>query len=202
MVLRVSLSFAVGTQLVAAALGLVHLLAGGAVAGRHHVNEAIEEIPGVMGTGAGFGVVLDGENRFRGVTKALERTIVEIDVRWLGPDGGEAVCVNCEAMVLAGDLNFAGVEILHGLIAATMAELEFVRLSSQRQAQQLMSQANAEDGQLTAQLFERIDRGCNSGWVARAIGNKQAIGLVVEDGFWGGVVWDDGHVAAALDEVA
>ena len=86
-------------------MGLVHLLPGGAGAGGHHVDKAIEKIAGVVGAGTSLGVVLDSEDRLRRVAEAFERSVVEIDMRRLGPDGREAVGVDGEAVVLAGDLD-------------------------------------------------------------------------------------------------
>ena len=54
--------------------------------------------------------------------------------------------IDGEAVVLAGDLDAAGVEVLHRLVAAAMAELELVGLGADRPAQQLVAEADAENG--------------------------------------------------------
>ncbi len=92
------------------------------------------------------------------MTEAFERVVVEVDVRGLAADFFEAVRIDREAVVLAGDLDLAGVQVLHRLIAAAMAELELECLGAQRQAQQLVAEADAEDRQLAVEVFQLTDR--------------------------------------------
>ena len=79
-----------------------------------------------MGAGAGFGVVLDAEDGQVGVAEAFDGAVVEVDVGDDAAAGFEALLVDGEAVVLAGDLDSAGVEVLDRLVAAAVAELELV----------------------------------------------------------------------------
>ena len=109
-------------------LGVVHLFAGGGFAGFDHFGEAVEEVGGVVGAGAGFGVVLDGEDGFRFVAEAFEGVVVEVDVGGLAAFAGEGGGVDGEAVVLTGDFDLAGAGVADGLVAAAVAEFEACRL--------------------------------------------------------------------------
>ena len=60
-------------------------------------------------------------------------------------------------MVLRGDLDPACFAVEHRLIGAAVAELEFERLATQGQAEELMAQANAEHRFLADQLANGLD---------------------------------------------
>jgi hypothetical protein len=47
------------------ALGLGHLLCGRGLARLHHVDEAVEEVGGIVGAWTCFGVILDGKDRLK-----------------------------------------------------------------------------------------------------------------------------------------
>src|SRR5689334_21288103 len=49
-------------------------------AGFHHLDEGVEQVGGVVGAGAGFGVVLHGEDRKVFVAEAFDGAVVEVDV--------------------------------------------------------------------------------------------------------------------------
>ena len=55
-------------------------------------------------------------------------------------------------MVLAGDFDLAGLEILDGVVGAAVAELELLGLGAERQRENLVAEADAEDRDLTEQL--------------------------------------------------
>ncbi len=62
-----------------------------------------------MGARAGFGVILDGEDRLGSVAEAFEGVVVEVDVGGLSAAGFEGGRIDGEAVVLGGDFDFAGV---------------------------------------------------------------------------------------------
>src|SRR5262249_21747281 len=84
---------------------------------------AREQIVGVVGAGAGLGVVLDRESRLPLDREALDGPVVQVEVGDLGA-AAEGFDVDGEAVVLGGDLYLAGGEVLDGLVAAVVAELE------------------------------------------------------------------------------
>src|SRR6185295_10475391 len=93
----------------------------------HQRGEALEQIEGVVRAGGGFGVVLDAEGSQIFRREAFARAVVQVDVR---RDDAlrEGIEIDAEAVVLRGDLDLAGREILHRLVRAAMAELQLVRL--------------------------------------------------------------------------
>src|SRR4051812_28631963 len=89
---------------------------------------------------------LETECRPVGPRHALEGTVEERDVRRpkvvlyrRGIDG--------EAMVQARDDHAAGVEILHRMVRAVVAEFHLQRLSPRCEAHELVAEANAENRQ-------------------------------------------------------
>jgi hypothetical protein len=88
----------------------------------HHFGELCEEVVGVVRSGRGFRVVLNAEKRQLFVAHALVGVVVEIDVGDCDVAGGERFGINAEAVILGGDFDFFGEEILHGMIRAVMAE--------------------------------------------------------------------------------
>ena len=84
------------------------------------------------------GVMVGGDETFTAV-------VVQVDVGD-GDIGGQGASVYGEAVIVAGDLHGVAVGKLHGLVAAAMAEFEFVGVCPQGQGQDLMPQTDAEDG--------------------------------------------------------
>src|SRR5919107_4524534 len=73
----------------------------------HQPGEPLEQGMGVMRAGGGLGVVLDREGRHLQALKALDDAVVGVGVG--DPDAvGQAVAVDREAVVVAGDRDPAG----------------------------------------------------------------------------------------------
>src|SRR5713226_3626273 len=130
-----------------------------ASASDHQLPEAGKQVSRVVWTGRGLRVVLDGEGPYVEAPQALERAVVQVPVRQRGAarlgfdqcgrprwscDGSPAARIAREAVIVARDLDPAGVEILHRLIDAAMPEAKLVRPTSQRQGEQLMAEADPE----------------------------------------------------------
>ena len=111
------------------------------------------------GPGPGLRVVLDGAGARLGQPQALDGAVVEVEVGQLG--GAEvglpahrAVAVDRalaaraehgEAVVLARDLDAAGLEVLDRVVGAAVAEAQLVGLEADGAAEQLVAEADAED---------------------------------------------------------
>ena len=67
-----------------------------------------------------------------------------------------------------------------------MAELQLVGLAAQRQAENLMAQADAEDGLLADQLAHLLRLGFERLGIAGAVREKHAVGLQRQHVFGGG----------------
>src|SRR5947209_7696852 len=107
-----------------------------------------------------------------------------------------------EAVVLAGDFHAAGVEVFDGLIAAAMAEFKFVGCGANRAAEELVAEANAENGDLAERTLDGGDGVVEDGGVAGAIADEEAVGAMLE--YFGGCrIWrKDRDAHAALREMA
>jgi hypothetical protein len=91
--------------------------------GFHSVGELSEEIMRIVRAWGGFGVVLDAEQGQVFVAHAFVGVVVEIDVGDLDVAGGERFRIDTEAVILGGDFDFFGEQVLHRMIRAVMAEL-------------------------------------------------------------------------------
>src|SRR4051795_5436825 len=125
---------------------------------RDLLQEAVEEVEAVVRAGPGLGVVLDRAAGNVEQREALDGAVVEVQVRELrgaevglpahglvGVDGLLAARPeHREAMVLRGDLDAAGLEVLDRVVAAAVAEGQLEGLQAHRAAQQLMAEADAE----------------------------------------------------------
>ena len=75
-------------------------------------------------------MVLHTENRLGSMAQAFDGLVVKIDTIDLG-FVRKCRRIYCKTVVLGGDLNATGFQILHRLIGAAMAELELVRAATQ-----------------------------------------------------------------------
>ena len=86
----------------------------------------------------GFGMILHAEDGFRLVAQSFHGLVVEIDaidgyIRW------QRVRAHGKTVILRCDLDLAGFQIFHRLIAAAMAELELESFSTERLAENLVA---------------------------------------------------------------
>ena len=105
-----------------------------------------------------------------------------------------------KAMVLRGDLHAAAHQVHNRLVATAVAELELFHLSTAGKADHLVAQANAKDRHLADQLLHLLVGLHHGIGVARAVGQKDAVGVHVENLTRGRVPRHDGEVAAGADE--
>ena len=85
-------------------------------------------------------MVLDGVGLEFFGPDAFDRIVVEVQMRQLDLFVFERVHIHAEAVILAGDLDGAGVEILDRVVGAAMAEFELVGRTAEGQGQNLMAQ--------------------------------------------------------------
>ena len=77
---------------------------------------------------------------------ALIGVVVQIHVRDFHVARGQRFGINAEAVILRGDFDLIGEQIFHRMIRAMVAEFQFERFAAQREAAELMAEADAEDG--------------------------------------------------------
>ena len=155
-----------------------------------------------MRPGAGFRVALEAEGRPVGTRQALQGAVEQRHMR--GPQvGRQRRFVHREAVVLAGDGHAAGVQVLHRVVGAVVAELHLEGLGARRQRQDLVAQADAEGGDATVdQLPRGLDRVVAGFRVARAVGQEDAVRLQCQGRFGRGARRHHGDAAAAAGQHA
>ena len=104
----------------------------------HIVNEFVEQITDVLRTRAGFGVALEAEYGFVCQFDALQ-SVVEQGFVGNACVGRQSVGINGETVVLAGDDDFAAVQILYRVVGTVMAEAHFQGFCADGEADQLVS---------------------------------------------------------------
>src|SRR5574341_2056463 len=98
----------------------------------HLRNELVEEVIRIVRPRSGFGVILHGKYRQAAVPHSLQTSVVQIEMRQLDFVLVQAVGGNRETVIVRSDLDAARTQIFHRLVAAAMAELEFVRAAAER----------------------------------------------------------------------
>ena len=73
------------------------------------------------------------------------------------PCPGSDLHVHVEAVVLGGDRDPPGVQVLDGMISAMVPELQLVCFSTQGKAEHLLPKADSEHRHLPDQFFDRFD---------------------------------------------
>ena len=120
--------------------------------------------------------------------------------RKLGDKLAQAGEQQAKAVVLRGDLHTAADQIHNRLVATTMTEFEFFHLGAARQADHLVTEADAKDRHLADQLLHLLVGLHHGIGVTGAIGQKDAIGIHVEHLTRGCIPRHDGEVAASTDQ--
>src|SRR5208282_5391533 len=105
-------------------------------------------------------------------------------------------------MVVRGDFDLAGGQLLHGMISAVVAEFQLEGLASERYADELMAQANSEDWLPSHQAANVVDRvGAGLG-ISRAVRQEHSVGLQRQHVLRRGLRWDYRHLAALSAQLA
>ena len=139
----------------------------------------------IVGTWAGLRVVLHAEQWQVAVPQAFERLVVQVYVRQLDFRLRQRIGIDGEVVVVGGDLDFAGIQLLDRMVAAVMPEFEFESFAAERDARQLMSETDAEDGLAAHEAADVIDRVRARFGIARTVRKKDAVRLERKNVFGG-----------------
>ena len=107
----------------------------------------------------------------------------------------EAVFLHGIAVILARDGDLSRGQFLHRVIAAPVAELQLIGLRSAGKRQELMSQADAEQGNSSPKCRERPDHLRHIRRVSRPVGDEDAVRRQGEDLLRWRIEGHHGHVA-------
>ncbi len=104
-------------------------------------------------------------------------------------------------MILGSDLDPTGLEVLDGLIAAAVSELEFEGLSAEGLPEKLVSQADPEHRYTRInQATDLAHDGSKGGGIARSVGKEDAGGFAGEDIRGGRVGGNNADAEAVLSQ--
>ena len=129
-------------------LGMGRLL----FAGFHQTDKTVKQVCAVLRPRRTLRVILHAERAVFFTLHAFNRIVQNIDMRHGKLCLLEGIGINGVRVILRGDLDAAGRQIPYRMVAATMAELKLVGLCAISERQDLVSQADPEDGIFAASV--------------------------------------------------
>src|SRR5690606_8856921 len=147
------------------------------------LEEFLEQIVGILGSGRGLGMVLNRVGRQAAVAQARHGPIIEVDMGHFDLGFVQGAGIHGEPMVLGGYLHLARAQILYGMVRAAMPELELEGFSAQEIGQQLVAEADSENRLHPEQGFDGIDGIIQLGRVAGAVGEEYPVRIEGQDFF-------------------
>src|SRR5918995_3214755 len=138
------------------------------------LHELLEEVPGIPGTWTRLGMVLHAPGTQIWARDALDRTIVEVTVGQLHSIL-QCILVHGEAVVLAGYFDASRLEVPDGVVCAVVSEGHLVRLATEGETEELVSETDTERRYLAQQRTQDLYRLAEGGRVAGSVGEKQPV---------------------------
>src|SRR5579859_7721421 len=124
-------------------------------------------------------MILDGENRVLPMPHPFHSPVIEVevgDLKCFRTGHSAGVALDCESMILGCDKYLSRMHIPHWVIPAAMAVRELHRLSTERQSEQLMTETNSENRQLTiGEVADGVDGVADRRGITRPIREKEAV---------------------------
>ena len=153
---------------------------------RHEPHEAVEQVLPVMGARCRLGVELHGESRKVEGSQPLDDVVVEVDVGDLDASVAAVAVrrrtrpsdrgIDRETVVVRGDLDMPGGAVENGLVDAAVAVAELVRAVAQRPAEDLVAQADSEEGDAGIQdAAQQLDLAARGTGIPRSVGEEHAV---------------------------
>src|SRR6185437_7691549 len=162
----------------------------------HHLHEILEQIMRIVWAGARFRVVLHAKQRQIPVPQAFERVVIQINVGEFNFTLRKRIGIHGKVMVVRGDFNLSGVQLLHWMISAVVAEFQLESLSAERNSCELMSKTNSEDRLATHQAANVVHGVRARFGIAGPIREKHTVRLERENIFGGSLRGNDRYLAA------
>src|SRR5579859_1881019 len=128
------------------------------------VHPLLEQRPRIVWAGTGFWMELQRTSAQLREREALDRSVVERDVRRLFGVRG----THGEAVVLARDEHTLVCALQHRMVRAAMAERELERLVPGGHREHLVAEADAEDARAAEQVAHRLHLGLERAGIAGA----------------------------------
>ena len=141
---------------------------------------------------------LDREGPQLRVIDSLAGAVIDVDKAELPlPEG---IGVHSVAMVLGGDVGPHALQIPDRLVRPPVAVFQLIGLSAVCQRQQLVAQADAEQGHLPQKLLDLLDLEDIFRRITGAVGEDHALGLCRQDVLRGSIRRQNGDGAAPLPQ--
>ena len=131
----------------------------------------------------GLGMILHAEDRLAAVTKSLQRLIVQIHVGNFDVALVERIRVDGETVVVRRNFDTLREPVDDRVIGAAMPELQLVGFAAESQSENLVPEANAENGRFSHQAAHIVDLRMERFGIARAVGKKHAVRFQRENVF-------------------
>src|SRR5215207_1133353 len=125
-------------------------------------------------------MVLHAPGHLFGARDSLDGAVVEVAVCQLDAVR-ERVLTYGEAVVLARYLDASSFEVPDGMVRAVVAEGHLVRLATEGEPEELVSEADSEGWNLSEEEPQGVDGLAERGGVARAVGEEETVGFCRED---------------------
>ena len=143
----------------------------------HYLDKCIEHLLHIMGAWRSLGMALEAHGRGRPVADSLNGLVKQGNMRNLQTVRQRALFHRI-AMILAGDMDLLGVHIQHGMIGPTVSKGHFENRGPAGQSQNLVSQANAENGDVMCQkCFGGLNSLGTCTGISGTIGQHNAMGM-------------------------
>ena len=102
---------------------------------------------------------------------------VIIDISQILPKTSIFKIFHTKTMILRGYFYVTCLQVLNGLIGATMTELKLIRRAAVGKAQDLMSKTDTENRFFAEKLPDRLHNSCNPCRISRTICQENAVRL-------------------------
>ncbi len=129
-------------------------------------------------------MVLHAERWKRFMSKALQCLIIQIDVSDFDFGFGKRIDIDRKSMVLSGNFDLTRGNPKHWVVTTAMPEFQLIGASTQGQAQNLVTKADAEDRFLAEQLPHRVDCVGHGLRISRTVGEKNSVGIQGSESGW------------------
>src|SRR5213595_2082193 len=147
----------------------------------HHLGKSLKQVRRVVRAGRRLRVILHAEEWQRFVAQAFERLVVQVHVGERDFARLERIRIDSETVVLRRDFHLLRFQIQHRMVPAVVAELQLVGAAAEREADDLVAEADAEDGDAAHEIAHGL--GCVLDWlgIARAVREKHTVGFQSEN---------------------
>src|SRR5258708_29417896 len=89
----------------------------------HHLRELLKQVMGIVRSWRCFGVILHAEQRQISVPQAFQCLVVQVDVCQLDFALGQRIGIHREIVIVRGNLDLAGLQLLYWMIPAMVSKL-------------------------------------------------------------------------------